>query len=63
MPSTREGGCLCGDIRYKAIEEPLRVTICHCIFCQRFTGSAFLVEEHVIFSGIAPRTYDHRSDK
>ena len=67
MPTTHEGGCLCGDIRYKTIGEPLRVTICHCTFCQKFTGSAFLVEpvfkkEHVIFSGIAPRTYDHRSD-
>ena len=45
----------------------MRVTICHCTFCQRFTGSAFLVEpvfrkEDVIFSGSAPRTYDHRSD-
>jgi hypothetical protein len=67
MPSTHEGGCLCGDIRYEAIAEPVRVSICHCTFCQRFTGSAFLVEpifrkEDIVFSGSAPRTYDHRSD-
>jgi hypothetical protein len=67
MSISHEGGCLCGDVRYKAATEPLRVTICHCTFCQRFTGSAFLVEpifraEDVVFSGTAPRTYDHRSD-
>jgi hypothetical protein len=62
-----EGGCLCGDVRYRTIAEPVQVTICHCTFCQRLTGSAFLVEpifrkEDVVFSGIAPRVYDHRSD-
>jgi hypothetical protein len=67
MPTNHEGGCLCGDIRYRTIAEPLRVTICHCTFCQRFTGAAFLVEpifrkEDVVFSGTAARTYDHRSD-
>ena len=67
MSISQEGGCLCGKVRYKAAAEPLRVTICHCTFCQRVTGSAFLVEpifriEDVVFSGTAPRTYDHRSD-
>jgi hypothetical protein len=67
MQSFHEGGCLCGDIRYKVTAAPLRVTICHCRFCQRFTGSAFLVEpifptDDVVFAGAAPKTYDHRSD-
>ena len=67
MPVHREGGCLCGAVRYKATVAPLRVTICHCTFCQRFTGSAFLVEpifrrEDVVLSGTPPKTYDHRSD-
>ena len=67
MACVHEGGCLCGDVRYKTTAEPVRVTICHCTFCQRFTGSAFLVEpvfkrEDVVLFGCAPRTYDHRSD-
>ena len=44
MSGGHDGGCLCGDVRYQVAAAPLRVTICHCTFCQRFTGSAFLVE-------------------
>ena len=44
MAGVHQGGCLCGDARYKVSTSPLRVTVCHCRFCQRFTGSAFLVE-------------------
>ncbi|MCH7544397.1 MAG: GFA family protein [Proteobacteria bacterium] len=67
METVHEGGCLCGSIRYKTTAEPQRVTICHCTFCQRFTGTAFLVEPifrkvDVAFSGKKPRTYDHQSD-
>lgn len=38
------GGCLCGALRYEARADPLRVTICHCKFRQRATGSAYMVE-------------------
>lgn len=39
-----EGGCLCGATRYRVRSAPARVTICHCTFCQRMTGSGYLVE-------------------
>lgn len=39
-----EGGCLCSAIRYAVTAPPSRVTMCHCRFCQRATGGAYLVE-------------------
>lgn len=42
--SRHEGGCLCGSLRYETTSDPVRVTICHCRFCQRATGGAYMVE-------------------
>jgi hypothetical protein len=39
----REGGCSCGSVRYRLAAEPLFVHCCHCLNCQRQTGSAFVV--------------------
>jgi hypothetical protein len=38
-----EGGCACGDVRYRLTTEPLFVHCCHCLNCQRQTGSAFVI--------------------
>ena len=38
----REGGCLCGAIRYHITGEPDSVLHCHCTMCQRSGGAAFL---------------------
>ena len=43
MSSQREGGCSCGKIRYRVATEPLFVHCCHCLNCQRQTGSAFVI--------------------
>jgi hypothetical protein len=40
---TREGGCACGAVRYRLTDEPLFVHCCHCLNCQRQTGSAFVI--------------------
>jgi hypothetical protein len=43
MGAGREGGCSCGEIRYRLTSEPLFVHCCHCLNCQRQTGSAFVI--------------------
>jgi hypothetical protein len=37
--TTREGGCFCGAIRYRAEGEPTQVNHCHCRMCQRLAGA------------------------
>jgi hypothetical protein len=39
----REGGCSCGAVRYRLASEPLFIHCCHCLNCQRQTGSAFVI--------------------
>jgi hypothetical protein len=36
-----EGGCLCGNVRYRFEGEPLLAAVCHCRNCQRQSGAAF----------------------
>ena len=43
MTDSREGGCACGEVRYRLTSDPLFVHCCHCLNCQRQTGSAFVI--------------------
>ena len=38
-----EGGCDCRGVRYRMMTRPLFVHCCHCRWCQRETGSAFVI--------------------
>src|SRR5688572_30724399 len=47
------GGCTCRAVRYRITRAPLIVHCCHCRWCQRETGSAFVLNalleaEHVV---------------
>ena len=68
MQNPREGGCLCGAVRYRVTNPPFRTSVCHCTFCQRRTGSAFGVgayfkkDDFQLLRGEL-RSYEHRSDE
>lgn len=46
MPRTsiRTASCRCGRLRAHCSGDPVRVSICHCLECQRRTGSAFAAQ-------------------
>jgi hypothetical protein len=35
------GSCRCGQLRVSVSGEPIRISVCHCLACQKRTGSAF----------------------
>src|SRR5262245_33907124 len=39
--ATREASCHCGQLTLEVNGDPFAVSICHCLACQRRTGSAF----------------------
>jgi hypothetical protein len=43
MSGALEGGCACGEVRYRLASAPMFVHCCHCLNCQRHTGSAFVI--------------------
>ncbi|HEY6632505.1 MAG TPA: GFA family protein [Rhizobiaceae bacterium] len=40
----RRASCGCGQLRVACEGEPVRISICHCLACQRRTGSVFGVQ-------------------
>jgi len=62
----RDAACSCGQLQVTVEGEPVRVSVCHCLACQRRTGSAFSFQaryprERVSMSGEA-REYTRISD-
>ena len=37
----RTASCSCGQLTASVVGDPIRVSICHCLACQRRTGSVF----------------------
>ncbi len=38
-----DGGCACRAVRYRLLEDPLELHVCHCTRCQTVSGSAFVM--------------------
>lgn len=54
--TTRLASCSCGQLTAQTTGDPVRVSICHCLACQRRTGSPFgqqarFLREQVTISG------------
>jgi hypothetical protein len=43
MP-TRTASCSCGQLSAVTSADPVRVSVCHCLACQRRTGSVFAAQ-------------------
>jgi hypothetical protein len=39
--TTRHAACSCGQLTVTVTGEPVRISMCHCLACQRRTGSLF----------------------
>ena len=64
--TSHQGGCVCGSVRYETTADPSSVAFCHCKFCQRATGSAYMVEPQFALDEIRitkghPTIYELRS--
>lgn len=42
--TTRHATCSCGQLAATCTGDPVRITVCHCLACQKRTGSAFGVQ-------------------
>ena len=63
---TRTAACRCGQLRARVVGDPVRVSVCHCLDCQKRTGSAFSAqarwpEARVELDGLS-KTWTHRAD-
>jgi hypothetical protein len=54
MTDKLEGGCACGGVRYRLESAPMFVHCCHCLDCQRQTGSAFVLNAIIEADRVTP---------
>jgi hypothetical protein len=65
--STRTASCSCGQLQIEVQGAPLRVSVCHCLACQKRTGSVFGAQARFDRSGFrvsgASRSYVRVGDE
>ena len=50
---SREGGCRCGEVRFRITAAPFVTMACHCTGCQHMTASAFSLSAAIPTEGFA----------
>ena len=68
MPEIHEGGCVCGEVRYRATGKPAVAMVCHCRYCQHRLGTAFSTlayfdDKNVEILKGKLTMHEHRSDE
>jgi hypothetical protein len=53
--TARHASCRCGQLEAAVTGEPVRVSVCHCLACQKRTGSAFSTQLRFSRSGVRIR--------
>jgi hypothetical protein len=64
--TTRTASCRCGQLQATCQGEPVRISVCHCLDCQRRSGSAFSAQarwpdEQVALNG-ERQSWQHAGD-
>ena len=63
---TRTATCRCGQLSATFVGEPVRISVCHCLKCQRRSGSSFTAQAR--FTDVAitilgqSKIYEHAGD-
>ena len=62
----REASCCCGQLKARTVGQPVAIGMCHCLECQRRSGSAFglqarFLKDQVTLSG-SPTVYVRTGD-
>jgi len=60
-PKTREAACQCGRLKIRLKGDPQLVSSCHCLACQRRTGSLFGVQAFFRLDQVASVDGERRS--
>jgi hypothetical protein len=53
--SARHAACNCGQLSVTCEGEPVRISACHCLECQRRTGSVFSVQARFNYDRVKTR--------
>lgn len=62
----RQASCCCGALQLRCTGEPVRISMCHCIACQRRTGVVFSTQSRFLRGQVSvsgeSRVYQRAAD-